>query len=275
MRTYGGLAWMWLSACSTVTVDGRVVDGLTGQAIPGPYRIRASAVKTDMAMSCQFFDTEVGTDGRFVLDRLCPGTAYTLETDKEDLWLVGVDEAPDGGWGQPTDLTAWRVPKASGVYLSSKGEITAVHTDADVSSEGILKSDVRVRYPGNIPTNVARVGPEDHLILVGRAAVDELKFVPLVPSESRKLGTGDRVYTMEPWVYLGVLFKDDTTFESVEATLDPAGLVDQEKGDRKARYVSGTALPAGRYGLLKDDDRRMTILDFGAPSAAPVAPAVP
>src|SRR5262245_8679402 len=93
-----------LGGCSTVTVEGRVVDGLTGQPIPGPYRIKAQAVNAqEMALSCQVFETEVGADGTFKMDTLCPGTAYRLEPDRDDLWLVDVDEVPDGGWGQPTD----------------------------------------------------------------------------------------------------------------------------------------------------------------------------
>lgn len=269
------LVWVVLSGCSTVKVEGRVVDGLSGEPVAGPYRMRATAVQSDLAMSCQFFDTEVGADGKFTFDRLCPGTAYKLETDKEDLWLVEVDEAPDGGWGTPTDLTAWRVPKASGLYTLSKGELVALRTDADVKKETILGTEQTVRYPNTVPTNVALVGADDYLVQVGKAAVDELKFYPLVPSGIRKFGKGDIVYTMEPWVYLGMKFSNDTTFEEVKTEFDAAKVIDKAKGDRKARYVSGAALAEGRYAILKDDDRRMTIVDFGKPPAPEAAPAAP
>jgi hypothetical protein len=261
--------------CSTVTVEGRVIDGLNGQPIPGPYRMKATTTSADVALSCQVFDTAVGADGSFKFDRLCPGTAYKLETDRDDLWLVDVDEVPDGGFGQPTDLVAWRVPKGGGVYKLSGGELLALKTDAGVETVSIWKSPEQVRYPDPIPNKMTRIGPDDHLVLVGASAIDDLKFHPLLESGTRKFGDEKRAWSMDPWWYVGVKFTDDTTFERVEAPFDSSKLIDKEKGDRRARFVSGTALPAGRYAILRDDDRRMFLVEFGEPSAAAPAPAAP
>ncbi|MEQ1503454.1 MAG: hypothetical protein ABMB14_14555, partial [Myxococcota bacterium] len=258
-RMVGVLGWLGLAGCSTVTVEGRVVDGLTGEPIPGPYRIKAAAKDPqNAAMSCQTFDTEVGADGKFVFDHLCAGSGYVLAPDRDDLWFVEIDEIPDGGWGQPTDLTAWRVPKASGVYHLANGALTMLKTSSEVTADPVFGTDQRVRLPDNIPDQVQLIRADEYLVLVGKSAVDELKLEPLVESGTRKFGTPDAPYTRPgPWWYLGVKFVDDTTIERVEAKLDPAKVVDKVKGDRHGRFVSGGAVPAGRYGLSKDGDRFM------------------
>jgi len=262
----GGILVALLTGCSTVTVEGRVVDGLNGQPIAGPYRIKAKATAPDAAMSCQFFDTEVDKDGKFKLDRLCSGTPYVLETDRDDVWFVDVDQIPDGGWNQPTDLTAWRVPKGNGLYKLSNGTLEALKTVADVKIATPFKSDQTVRYPELIPNEVKVIGPDDYLVMVGRTAVENLKFQPLVRSEARRL---DDDTTMEPWFYIGVKFTDDSHFEAVTAALDPGKVLEKRKGEREARFVPGAALPAGRYAVLGDDDHRLYMLDFGASQGTP------
>lgn len=266
-----------LVGCSTVTVKGRVVDGLNGQPIAGPYRIKVKAKSADVALSCQLFDAPVGEDGTFLFDKLCPGTAYQIETDREELWFVDVDEIPDGGFnqGEPqqVDLTAWRVPKGAGVYKLSGGELSPLKTDSDVKSVQILKSTEKVRYPENIPNQMSTIGPDDHLLLVGKAAIDELKMYPLVQSGARKFGDGDVIWTMEPWWYVGVTFEDDTKFARSDAPIDSAKVIDKEKGDRRARIIPGSALPEGRYALLREDDRRMYLIAFGKQPPPVAAPA--
>jgi hypothetical protein len=275
------MLWWGLAAvvgCSTVTVEGRVVDGLNGQPIQGPYRMKATATSGDVALSCKVFDAPVGADGAFKFDRLCPGTAYRLETDSEEIWLVDVDEVPDGGFGQPTDLVAWRVPKGAGVYKLAGGELLALKTDAGVEVVSIWKSPEKVRYPDPIPNKMTHIGPEDHLVLVGKSAVEELKFHPLLESGTRKFGDEKAAWSMDPWWYVGVKFTDDTTFERVDAQLDSSKVIDKAKGDRQARFIPGSAMPPGRYAILRDDDRRMFLVEFGETASAPVpapAPAAP
>jgi hypothetical protein len=274
-----GLHSFWLAglftlvaACSSVTVEGRVVDGLTGEPIPGPYRVKARAVSKDVALTCQYFDAEVSAEGTFELDQLCSGTAYGLEVDRDDLWLVEVDQIPEGGFGQPTDLTAWRVPKGSGVYELAGGDLTMLRTASDVERDTIFGSEEVVRLPDTIPEQVDLIGEGEYLVLVGKATIDEMKLVPLVASGPRKFGDAEKPYARpKPWWYLGTRFTDDTRFERVEAKIDPKRVVDKAKDDRHGRFIAGNALPAGRYALLKDDDKRMFLVDFGA--APPPLPA--
>jgi hypothetical protein len=62
-----------------------------------------------------------------------------------------------------------------------------------------------------------------------------------------------------------VRFVDDATFERVTATPDPAKVREVTKGDRKARYLPGDALPEGLYVVHPAGDRRVSIVRFGAP----------
>lgn len=271
----GALLFAVLPGCSTVTVEGRVVDGLNGQPIPGPYRIKAKADAADAAMSCQFFDAEVDGDGKFKLERLCPGTAYTIETDRDDVWFVDLDQIPDGGWTQPTDLTAWRVPKGNGLYKLTEGKLDALKTVADVKTEKIWKTEDKVRYPATIPNEVTVIGPDDYLVLVGKTAVEELEIWPVIKSGPRKFGDETAAWDMEPWSYIGVEFKSDTEVVAVPATQDPAKVVNKAKGERTARFVAGGAFPEGRYALLAKDDRRLYMLDFGKAQGSPAPVATP
>jgi hypothetical protein len=273
--SFGGLLIAWLAGCSSVTVEGRVIDGLNGQPIAGPYRIKAKATKADAAISCQFLDAEVDADGKFKLEHLCTGTSYALDTDRDDVWFVDVSEIPDGGWGQPTDLTAWRVPKGNGLYKLSAGKLDALKTATDVSTQKIWKTDVDVRYPAKVPNEVVTIGPDDYLVMVGKNAVEELKFWPVISSGARRFGDESNAWDMEPWVYIGTKFTDDSTYETVTATLDASKVVDKAKDDRMARFVSGAALPAGRYAVLADDDKRLYMLDFGKAQGAPAPTATP
>lgn len=261
-----------LVGCSTVTVEGRVVDGLNGEPIAGPYRMKARATSSDVAVSCQSFDTAVDERGAFKFDRLCPGTAYQLETDRDDLWLVEVDEVPDGGFGTPTDLLAWRVPRGAGVYRLSGGELEVLKTVADVESVTLWKSKEKAKYPANIPNALPAIGPDDHLVLVGKTAVEELRFYPLIETGTRRFGDEKVTWTMEPWWYVGVKFTDDQTYERLDASFDTSRVVDKQKGDRMARFIPGTALPEGRYAVMREEDRRMYLLDFGK-AQAPKDPA--
>lgn len=262
-----------LAACSSVSVQGRVVDGLTGEPIPGPYKVKAKAASKDVALTCQYFDADVAADGTFSFDQLCSGTAYLLEADRDDLWLVEIDQIPEGGFGQPTDITAWRVPKGSGVYELSGGQLTMLRTASDVEQDPIFGTDQIVRLPDTLPEQVDLIADDEYLVLVGKATIEQMKLVPLIPSGPRKFGDAANPYARpKPWWYLGTKFTDDTRFERVEATPDPKKVVDKAKDDRHGRFVAGSALPPGRYALLKDDDKRMFVLDFGAtPAPLPAA----
>jgi hypothetical protein len=259
-----------LLACSSVNVEGRMVDGRTGEPIPGPYKVSIKALSPDVAVSCQVKQTEVGPDGRFSVPGLCAGSAYRIETDREDLWLAGVDEVPDGGFPGPTDIQAWHAPKGSGVYRYTGGTFEVLKTAADVGKVTIRTTGEPILYPDSLQTP-AVIGPGDQLVLVGKTTIEEFRFEPVLASGPRVFGDADTKITMEPWSYVGVRFLDDARFEVVKATIDPALQVDKAKGNRVVRWLPAEALPAGRYALFKEGDRRMYVVDFGAAPASAVA----
>lgn len=266
--------WMTLliaTGCSTVTIEGQIVDGLDKAAVAGPYRVQAKAASVDAAISCQVIDGEVDAEGKFKLEGLCSGTAYTLTTDRADLWLVEGIEVPDGGWGEaPKGVLGYRVPADGGLYKLSKGEIEPIKTAANVAVHTIWKSTETVRAPEAIPNALTNIGAEDYLVLVGKSAVDDLKFFPLVSyAGKRYFGDDAKSYSVDDWAIVGAKSVNDTTYEPMSAQFDAAKLVDKSRGDQKVRYIPGSALPAGRYAALKDDDKRMYLVDFGTFSTSP------
>lgn len=262
-------ALLALAGCSSVTVDGRFVDGLTGEPVAGPFKVALKALSPDAALSCQYQQVEVGADGRFSVPGLCGGTGYRIETDRDDLWLAELDEVPDGGFGSPTDVKVWKAPKGSGVYRYAGGELEVLKTAADVSKVTLRSTGEKILYPDSLQTP-AVIGPGEQLVLVGKTTIQEFRFEPLVPAGPRVFGDATTRITMEPWSYVGVRFPDDSDrVEVVKAELDTGKVVDKEKGNRVVRWIASDAVPAGRYGLFKDGDRRMYVVDFGAAPAAP------
>jgi len=262
-----GLAFLTiLAGCSSTTVEGRIVDGMLGTPAGG-FKLIASATAEDAGMSCQFMEAEVAEDGTFALEKLCLGSAYKLKADRDEVWLADVDEVPDGGFPAEVELKVWRAPSGSGLYVSSAAGLEPLKTVSDVARETIRGTDVQVRYPEIVPNKIRRIGPEEHLLIIGQGTIENTKILPLIPSGERVFGDDSVRVTMEPWPYVGVEFEDDTTYELRTTTFDAAKVLDKEKGDRVARWIAGDAVAAGRYAALKDDDRRMYIVEFG-PGAA-------
>jgi hypothetical protein len=265
-----------LLGCDTTTsIDGTVVDGMTGKPAGG-HRLIATAIPEDAPLTCKSFEAEVKEDGTFLFDKLCGGIAYRVASDKEDLWLAEANELPTDDAAPPTELKIWRAPKTAGLYrLAADGSIEPLTTDADVKRETIRGSTEKVRYPSTIPKAVKSIGPDEHLVLVGQETIDRIQIHPLVASDTRIFGDDATKVTMDPWHYVGVTFTDDTTWTASTATIDSSKVIDKSKDDRVVRYIPGTAIPSGRYAALADDDVRMIIVDFGAPPADAVAGAAP
>lgn len=257
-------AWV-LVGCSSVSIEGRILDGLDNQPVAGPFKVQAKAQNADASLSCQLVDGDVTPEGAFRIDGLCTGTAYTLATDRGDLWLLDGADIPDGGWGAPKDVVAWRVPTDPGVYRMSKGEMELLRTTTDVAEHRVWKSTAVVRAPQAVPDGLPQIGAEDYLVLYGKGAVESLEILPLVGyTGKRYYGDDAYSYSIDDWVLVGAKSVNDTTVEPVTATVDPAKKIDKQRGDQMVRFVSGAALAAGRYAVLKPDDRRMYIVDFGA-----------
>jgi hypothetical protein len=302
-----------LAACSSVTVEGNLVDGLDGKPVKGPMGITARTTGTDTSLGCQFLSGEVDESGHYEVSGLCAGP-YALSLEREDLWLAEGAEIPDGGFGAPRDLQVFTVPKSAGVYLrAADGTLSEVKTAADLASEKLVDRTERVSLPENIvPDHIAVVEPGQHLVMVGKNVLDELAITPVVPSTQRAFGTTAETVRMQPWWYLGTRFVENGTgalvvtepilvgceprapgstevvcegsakvpvaVEKVEAKLDPAKVVEKRADPKAVRWLAADALPKGRYALMREGDRRMYLVDFGGkadPLPEAAAPAAP
>lgn len=281
MFTGSSILWVGLLGCSGVTVEGTLVDGITGAPIAGPKTLTAKAVSPDTSMGCQFLSGEVGADGSFSVGGLCGGVSYELDLDDKSLWLADGAAVPDGGFPGPTKLAAYRVPKGAGVYrLTAAGELEELKTAADLTSEKLLGADVRVKYPGQIvEEHVPVLQAGDHLVLVGKNVVDEMKVLAVVPSGPRHFDGGkcyqgnDCTVNMPDWMYLSTKFVDDKTVEPVEPAIDQGKVVTKRQEARAVEWIPTEALAKGRYALMRESDRRMYLVDVLEKLPAPPPPA--
>lgn len=274
-----------LAACSSVTLEGSLVDGLTGAPVTGPKVLTAKAVTPDTSMGCQFLSGEVGADGHFSVGGLCGGTEYELVLDDDDWWLADGGTVPADGWPGPKKLELWRVPKGAGVYVrGGDGSLTELKTAADLKSEKLLEQDTRVRYPAEIiEDHIPVLAAGSHLVLVGKNVVDEMHFEAVVPSGPRRFdgGKGPKgdpwTINMQPWMYLGTRFVDDTHPEKVEAAVDASKKVEKRHGNRVVSWLPAEAFAEGRYAVLREGDRRTYLVDAGKklPPPPPAPPSNP
>ena len=251
-----------LIGCSTKgSFEGRLVNGLTGQPVPSTRILLKSSDTSDL--TCMTLEATSGEDGSFSVPGTCAGATYHLELPKESAqWQVtGLGDIRGGEPVGPTDVTLWEAPGLGVYYVGD--ETRMIRTAADLDTVTIWETEIEVRYPESIPKNVTRIDGGDYLLISGAANLKKLKFHPLIPSDARRFGTPEHYFDMDPWSYIGVKFTSDTDYEVVEATLDDSAITRVDDGDFQAWYVSGKALPPGRYALLGDADRRTYIVDFG------------
>jgi len=257
------------AGCSSPTATGVVVNAMTGEPV-AEARLLASA-KGQTALTCMNFETTTDAQGAFKFEGLCEGE-YQLKLDDENLWMADVDSIPDGG-GENLEIKVWPAPAGSGLYRLSNGQIESIRAAGDVMKEKIKGTEELAHYPANIPNNVPLIGPSDHLVIVGQGTIDQTRIDPLIPSGPRVFGDAEVEVKMDAWSYIGVKFTDDTTFERLSAPIDDSKVLTKEKGDRIARFIPGSAIPAGRYALWRPEGRGVTILDFGEAQKPAVAAA--
>lgn len=259
-----------LAACSSNSADGQLIDAMTGEGIAG-VRIIATAQDPTASITCTSFEAETDEAGAFRITGLCGGT-YGLKTADDTLWLADIDTVPDGG-AADLKLQVWRAPPGSGIYRLSDGKLEPLRTSSDLSKDRLWGTDETLMWPAKVPSKAPVIGPGDHLVQVGKDTLEQTRIAPLIPSGPRWLGEGSERYQMSNVSFIGARFEGDD-LERVEATVDSAKVVTREKGDRAARFVPGSALPAGRYALYRDKGRTVTIVDFGStqqPAEEPVA----
>jgi hypothetical protein len=249
------------------TVEGRVVDGFTGEARSDLRVLARSDDATDL--TCKVREATTDASGAFKLENTCAGATYTLAAADETLMLDGDVGLAGGEQRAGVEFKAWRAPTGAGVYRLTKDELKPLRTFSDISTETVKGTDVKVRYPQLKPTKVISLEKGDHLVFAGKETVDTLKIHPLVADDAVRGFEGD--ITIDNHVYIGVRFTSDEAYELVDAQLDAGKVRNVSSGDHVVRYIAQDALPEGRYAILGDSDKRTYVLDFGTVDAPATA----
>lgn len=258
-----------LAACSkpTGTFDGRVVDPLTGKGRAGVHVI-AHAPNDTMDAACQVTEGVTGADGSFRLDRTCADLTYTLRLDDAKLWAPDLPTVQGGAAGKADkDIAAWRVPGEPGVYALRDDKLETIHSNAGVEGAWIQGTDKKevATYPTSVPTSVPLIAGDDALVLAGDSTIKRLKIYPAIVHTgpiALELASGAKMTVTGAW-YLGDEFESDTKYTKVETKLDTSKVKSVGDGAQLVQIIPASALPAGRYALLGDEDTRMTLVDFG------------
>jgi hypothetical protein len=263
-----------LAACNPGgTHQGTLVDGIAGTPREGVRVIARSADAADL--TCQVREGTTDASGTFTLENTCAGATYTLAAADDTLLLDGPLDIKGGEQpAAPASYTAWRAPtKGAGVYRLEDDALVPLKLFADVHTETVLESDVKVRYPTLKPVKVSSLDEGDWLVLVGKDNVDRLKLHPLVSDGAVRSFEGD--VTIDNHVYIGVKFDSDTEYELVDAQLDADKVRNVSVGDHVVRFISKDAVPEGRYALLGDADKKTYVFDFGEVKGEATAKATP
>jgi hypothetical protein len=256
-----------LSACSPGgSYSGTLVDGFTQAPREGVVVLAKSTDTADMA--CQVREATTDAAGAFNLQNLCGDGTYQLSLGAEHLMLdqaVTLEGATAAGVG--VKVLSWRAPSGAGVFRLKDDKVESLRSFSDVAKETVLGSDVKVRYPTMKPTKVLTIGADERLVLSGKETLTRMELHPLVADSGTRQFEGE--VSIEDHVYIGVAFTSDTEWEAREATVDASKVTLVDNGDRAVKYISGAAVPPGRYALLGQKDSRTYIFDFGeAPAAA-------
>ncbi|NOY25794.1 MAG: hypothetical protein GXP62_07955 [Oligoflexia bacterium] len=263
-----------LSACVPGgSLTGTLVDGLAGTPRTGD-ELRIIAKTADLSdPTCGAKESLVDAAGAFSLQALCADNTYALSLSDGSLMLEGAPTADGSAQVVGVNLTTWRAPAGPGIYVLSADALSMVRTFTDVKYETKVDDpEMKVAYPYMKPTGkVKTVNPGDFFIISGQAYLDRLKWRPLIADPGKRTFS-DGSITDHIWV--GMKFISDTDWEPVTATLDESKVKVVKAGDRVVHFIPSDALPAGRYALYGDKDKRMFIVDMGR-SFAPAAPAAP
>jgi len=283
--TVWGAALLLAAGCN-VTVEGAIVDGITGEPIAGKpadagddveaMRIVAQAMNEDdkgvltqnidASLPCMTFAADVGSDGKFSIPGVCASSSlYSLELNDPNLFLAEQDTIPMGFDGAaPVTIKAWRAPKGGGVFKLGADGLSRVTSATDLNFDFVYKSEQQVRSPKTIKS-VPLVAAGEHLVLAGSAT--NFAIEPIINSDKRRLGKAaneSKEYVDQvPWAYLGIEFSSDTDFELKTVTVDDSKVISKEKRGRTARFLAADSLPAGRYAIVKDGGKRIWIVDMG------------
>lgn len=252
------MIWLFLACADPGTVMGTVLDARTRAPVVG-VEVVASAAKASDA--CRRFSATTDEEGSFRIADLCGGEAYTLQT--AGTWQLAEPPTVAGAEPPAQTLQAWPVPEVEGVFLFDGKQWTALKTHTAIETARIFGTDRTVSFPAELPGTLPRVAGETVLVVAGQALIEGLSWAPLVPSGKRWFGDRAAPEPVDPWIYLGVRFIDDTVVEEVPPGLDMASVTTITLGDRVVRYIPAAALGRGRHALLTPRKNRAFLLEFG------------
>lgn len=270
MRTHlAALTIALTTACGPSGFEGTLTHGLTGQPIP-EMRVVASAA-TQVSMTCMSAEATTDAAGKFKFENACVGdSAYNLKLADESLWLAETQQVPQGN-AAPFAAKAWPYGgSGGGLYKLSSGKTEALRSSSDLTSDKLLGTEEVVQYPKAVPGGIPVIAPGEHLVLSGTKAVEKVSIVPMFKSPPRKFGDPKNPSEItNPWWYLAVEFTTDTEWKRHEAQVDASKFIEHAHGDIKVRWIPIEALQPGRYALVTEGDRRISIFDaHKAPEAA-------
>ncbi|MBT3219791.1 MAG: hypothetical protein HN348_11935 [Proteobacteria bacterium] len=253
--------------------EGQVVDAMTNKP-RGGLRLIAKALSPDVGMTCMTFEGTTDDAGNFSISGLCTGsTGYEITPVKETVWLADFNGVPEGGLQGSTTIQSWRAPTGDGIFSLVDDRLNALRTGGDFMTTISLEKGTDINYPSEIPEEVLVIEPGQYFVLAGADVINKTTIYPLFYAENIAVGTPEANQSISKW-FAGKKFTGENEYEDVGSVApDPAKTIKKETADRKVWYISPEALPAGRYGVYKDGDRRMYILDFQKPFVAPAAPA--
>ncbi len=242
------------------TYDATLVDALTNEPLANA---RALLKTQSNDFACQVFETTSDDAGVVHFEGMCADYDYTL-TVPDGAWKVEDMTIPGGEVGLTATVKLWPLPGKAGLWLrNASGELESVSTASDITTDRIWDSEESVRYPDQVPARLPRVEEGAYLVVAGDAALAKTLH-PLLQSEHIRLGTPDKYFNMQPWHYIGVSFEDASTFTRHEAEIDATKIVKGNPVGTSVQYWPMDLVPAGRYALLADDDKRTYIVDFGS-----------
>ncbi|TVQ94405.1 MAG: hypothetical protein EA397_01675 [Deltaproteobacteria bacterium] len=284
-RSLFSVTALLLAVGCNATATGTLVDGITGEPVPGsaggtpdaPLRIIAEAVtegedgrfepNREAGLTCQSASSEVGGDGTFRIPDLCLSTTgYRLRLSDNNFFLGETDFLPQGSDVASLSIKAWHAPMGAGVKILKDDRLARIRSRVSLKSE-IIKGteDQKVFYPTAIPNGIPMVKAGERLVITGMANKD-MKLVPVINSGEREFKVEEGMETgptMNPWSYLGTKFTDDETFERVSVDLDESKTTRVEHRNHYAKFVPAEAVnPPGRYALWVDGQKTAFLVDF-------------
>jgi hypothetical protein len=271
------LLFSLFAACSqpTGSYEGRIVDPWTGSG-RGGVKVIARAPNDVMDAACQVTEGTTSSDGTFRLERTCAEVTYTLRLDDPKLFAPDLPAVKGGADEKAaSDIAAWRVPGAAGVYLLRNDELDSLHMNAPVEGAWIKGTDKKevALYPTAVPDPLPTLQSGDVLILSGAATIARLKLYPMIHHPAPitlELASGAGMKVSDAW-YLGYDFRSDREFDKVAAKLDESKVKVIGADASAAKMIPADALAPGRYAFLGDEDTRMLIVEVAPAGGAPPA----